>query len=99
MERAGWADVLAFPAKDAFRAVQPLPRIIGHVHVHRAYPLALPAGDAFVLVAFDPDTGIVAHGFQENRDGTYILAKRTVIFEYKRKDDANEIVQNIANDK
>ena len=40
--------------EDAFRTVFPVSSVVGHIHLHRAYPLALSAGDTFFLIAFDP---------------------------------------------
>ena len=69
----------AFHAEDAFRAVLSVPRVVGRIHIHGAYPLAFPAIDAFVLVALDADQGEIAHGFEEHGDRADVLAERPVV--------------------
>ena len=42
-------------AQNAFRSVLAFSRIVGHVHIHRAYCFTFAAGDTFLPVAFDPE--------------------------------------------
>ena len=69
----------AFHAEDAFRAVLSVPRVVGRVHIHGAYPLAFPAADAFILVAFNAEQGEIAHGLEEHGDRADVLAERPVV--------------------
>jgi len=88
----------ALHAKDAFRSVLAFPRIVRYVHVHGAYLFAFPAGDAFVLIAFDPQQGEVAHGLQEHRNGAYVFAESAVILECVGKRDACYVVGGVSAD-
>ena len=70
----------------------------GSKRIHGAYLFAFPAGDAFVLIAFYPQQGEVAHGFQEHRNGAYVLAESTVILKCVCKRDTCYVIGGISAD-
>ena len=75
------------------------PGIVRHFHIHRADFFALSAGYALVLVALDPDGGEIAHGLQEDGDGTDVFAKGPVILEPEGQKDPHGIIQKVAHKK
>ena len=88
----------AFHAKNAFRSVYSLSRIIRYIHIHGAHPPALTAGHTFFLITFDPQKGEITHWFQKNSDRTDIFTKCPVIFEHKGQGDADPVICEIARD-
>ena len=94
-QRIFGAALYAFHTKNTFRAVFPVPRIIGYVYIHRTYTSALSAVDAFVFFACDADQREAAHGLQEDGDRADVLTERPIILENKGKDDPDSVIRNI----
>ena len=84
---------------NALRSVFPVPRVISNINVHRTYPLALPAGDTFFLIASYPQKGEITHGLQKHSNRTNVFAEGPIILESECKDNSYCIIQNIADDK
>lgn len=72
------------------------PGIVRHFHIHRANFFALSAGYALVLVALDPDGGEIAHGLQQDGDGTDVFAKGPIILEVEGQNNPHGIIQKVA---
>ena len=88
----------ALHAEDALGAVGAAARVVEHVDLHRTHASALPARDAFVVVARDPHQRKVAHRLEEHRDRAHVLAKRAVVVQRKREADPDGVIQHVPDD-
>ena len=89
----------AFHAENALCTIFPFPGIIGNIYIHWAHAFALSARNAFLFVTLYPYKRIIAHRLQEHRDGTNVLTECSVVLKSICKDDANNIVEDISNNK
>ena len=97
-QRLHGAHLLAFVAQNALRGVYAITRVFVHLHVHRANFQTFTALDTLLLIAADTKPGIVAHRLEEDRNRADILAKRTVIFERDGQQDADHVIEQIADE-
>ena len=95
MQRLCGTDFRAFVAEDALRSIFPSAGFFVDLHVHGADSETLPTMDALILIAVDAQQRKIAHGLENHRDGTQILAERPIIFESEGKRNADNIVKCI----
>ena len=86
----------AFVAENALCSILPLAGFFVYLHIHRTGPQASAATDTFTLVASDAQERKIAHGLEKHRDRAQVFAERPVIFEYKGKRNACNIVKRIS---
>lgn len=96
MQRLGGTDLRALVAEDALRPVFPLAGSLVDLHVHRADAQTLAAMDALLLVAVDAQQGKIAHGLEEHRDGTQILAECPVVLEREGQCNARDVIERVS---
>ena len=65
------------------------------LHVHRADPQALAAVNAFALIAVNAEQRKSTHELEEHRNGTEVLAERTVVLERKRQRNARNVIERV----
>ena len=90
------AGLRALVTEDALRSVFSLAGLFIDLHIHRADPQAFAAVNALILVAMDTQQGEIAHGLEKYRDRTQVFTERPVIFEYKGKRNACNVVKHIS---
>ena len=78
-------------------AVFPLSGIVGHVHIHRANPLALSAVNAFFFIAGYAQQRKVTHRFQEYSYGADVFTECSVILKSKCKSYTYSVIHYIPN--
>ena len=96
MQRLRGTGFRAFVAKDALCSVFSLAGFFVDLHVHGTDPQALPTMDAFAFIAVDAEQRKVTHGLEEHRNGTKILAERTVILEGKGQRDTRNVIKRVS---
>ena len=82
------AGLYTLHAEDALRVVRAAARVVQHVHLHGAGPLAGVAADAFAVIAGDAQEREVAYRLEEDRDGADVLAEGAVVLEGVDQGDA-----------
>ena len=61
--------------EDALRSILATAGVFVHLDLHRADLQAFPTTDALVLIAFDANQGVIAHGLQKHRYRADVLAE------------------------
>ena len=98
MQRFCRASLLAFVAEDALRSVFPLARFFIDLHIHGTNPPALPAMDAFTLIAMDAQQRKITHGPKKHRNGAEIFAERPIILEGEGQRDARKVIERVSHE-
>ena len=81
MQRLCGADLRAFVAENALCPVFSLAGLLVDLHVHGTDPQTFSAMNALILIAVDAQQRKIAHGLEEHRNGTEILAEGAIILE------------------
>lgn len=96
LQRFDGTDFLAFLAEDAFGGVLAVAGVAVHLDVHRTNLKAFSALDTLALVAAHTQQRVVAHGLQEDRDGTDVFAEGAVVFQHQGENDADHIIEHVS---
>lgn len=88
----------AFKAQNAFRTILAFAGVVRHIDVHRTDCFAFAARNAFRMIARNSKERKVTHRFEENCNGTNVLAESPVIFKGIGKDDPDRIIHQVADD-
>ena len=99
LQRLFWTVLHTLQAEDTLRSIFSLSGIIRYIYLHRTHPLTLSAGDTFAFVTPYPQQGIITHRLQKHRDRADVFAERTVVLESKRERYADDVVEQIPDDK
>ena len=98
MQRFFRACLDAGEAENAFGAVFSLACVVGRIHVHRTYLLALAAGDALFGIVLDAEQGEVTGRFQEDRHWADVFAEGAVILKGEGQGDARDVIDCVTDE-